>query len=226
MKNIKILILAAFSFIVTNKSYAQSINWKNLKSSQKHILHLNTGLDYGVVFGLGYSYQLKSKLPTLLNISYSFPSGNELLGDFKTKIGGQVKLYTVNNFQFSASIYGIYRRYQNPLVRIQNFGSEITGVVGYYKSKWFVAGEAGFDKAIVTNFKHSAKFKEDFPAVKDGWYEPSTGGNFNYGIQTGYSLKKSDITLKIGKLLTQDFKTKPFFPYYLQLGYNLKIGRN
>ena len=27
---------------------------------------------------------------------------------------------------------------------------------GYYQRKWFVAGEAGFDKAIVTHFKHSA----------------------------------------------------------------------
>lgn len=226
MKNIKIVVLAGFSFFFANEIYSQSINWKNLKGSQKHILHMNTGIDYGVVFGFGYSYQLKFKLPTLLNISYSFPSGNELLSDFKTKIGGQVNLYSINNFQVSASIYGIYRRYENPLVRLQNFGSEMAGVAGYYKSRWFIAGEVGFDKAIVTHFKHSAKFQADYPAVKNGWYEPFTGGNVNYGIQTGYSLNRSDITLKIGKLITQDFKTKPFLPYYLHLGYNLKIGKN
>jgi hypothetical protein len=97
--------------------------------------------------------------------------------------------------------------------------------LGYYKPKWFVAGEVGFDKAIVTYFKHSETFKETiFTDVKDGWYEPSTGGNFLYGIQTGYSFNKSDITLNIGMVTTQDFKTTPLIPYYLMLGYIHRIN--
>ncbi|MBJ7429105.1 MAG: serine hydrolase, partial [Bacteroidia bacterium] len=149
--------------------------------------------------------QMKSQMPILLNVSYSFPSGGKLFDDFKTKIGGQARLYRIGNFKFSASIYGIYRRYENTLVRLQNFGSEMTGVIGYYKPKWFVAGEVGFDKAIVTHFKHSENFRNNFPEAQDGWYEPSTGGNFNYGVQTGYSFKNSDLTLTIGKFITQDF---------------------
>jgi hypothetical protein len=223
MKNINALVFVALLFFITKESHSQSINWGSLKNNQKHIFHVNAGFDYGVVYGIGYSYQFKSKLPALLNISYSLPSGGKLFDDFKTKIGGQVSLYRINSFQFSASVHGIYRRYENPLVRLQNFGSELSGVIGYYKSRWFVAGEFGFDKAIVTHFKHTTEFKADFPQVKDGWYEPSTGGNFSYGLQTGYSFNRSDLTLKLGKVLTEDFKTKPSIPYYFQLGYNLRL---
>jgi hypothetical protein len=226
MKNLKTKIFIAIACLASPQSFSQNINWATLKSNQKNMLHINAGWDYGLVYGLGYSHQIKSKMPVLLNVSYSFPSGGKLFDDFKTKTGGQVRLYRISNFQFSASIYGIYRRYENPLVHLQNFGSEMTAVIGYYKPKWFIAGEVGFDKAIVTHFKHSQSFKDNVNAnVKDGWYEPATGGNFNYGIQTGYSFKHNDITLKIGKVITQDFKTTALIPYYLQLGYNLKISR-
>ena len=94
-------------------------------------------------------------------------------------------------------------------------------VAGYYKPKWFVAGEAGFDKAIVTQFKHKDLYKQNFPSVKDGWYEPATGGNFYYGLQTGLSFRRNDIYLKAGKILAEDFSTKPMVPFYLQFGYNI-----
>jgi hypothetical protein len=223
MKNIKIIILVASLNLIALQSFSQSVNWASLKSDNKHIVQINAGFDYGLVYGLGYSHKLKSKMPILLDASYSFPSGGKLFDDFKTKIGGQARLYSIRNFQFSASIHGIYRRYENTLVSLQNFGSEMTGVIGYYKPKWFVAGEVGFDKAIVTHFKHSENFRNNFPEAHDGWYEPSTGGNFHYGLQTGYSFKNSDLTLKIGKFITQDFKTTPLIPYYLQLGYNYKF---
>jgi hypothetical protein len=223
MKNMKIIILVACVNLMAWQSFSQSVNWASLKSDNKHIVHVTTGFDYGLVYGLGYSHKIKSKMPILLDVSYSFPSGGQLLDDFKTKIGGQARLCNIRNFQFSASIHGIYRQHENTLVRMQNFGSEMTGVIGYYKPKWFVAGEVGFDKAIVTHFKHSENFKNDFPNTQEGWYEPSTGGNFHYGIQTGYSFKNSDLTLTIGKFNTQDFKTTPLIPYYFQLGYNYKF---
>lgn len=153
------------------------------------------------------------------------PSGEILLDDFKTSIGGQMVLINNNNFKGSLGANGIYRRYENPLVRLQNFGCEIKGIFGYYKPKWFLACEVGFDKAIMTHFKHSQIYKNTiYQDVQDGWYEPATGGNFCYGLQTGYSFKKSDITLNLGILTTQDFKSAPQIPYYLAIGYNYKFN--
>ncbi len=225
MKTIKKTLPLVCILFLAGGANSQNVNWGGLKPETKHLLTLNVGWDYGLVYGIGYSYQLKSKMPVLLQASYSFPSGGKWLDDFKAKIGGQVRVYRIDDFQFSASIHGIYRRYENPLVRMQNFGSEMSGVVGYYRPKWFAAAEVGFDKAIVTHFKHSDTYKEfTYAGVRDGWYEPATGGNFHYGLRTGFSMKKYEFTVSAGKVITQDFKTRPMIPYYANLGFNVKFN--
>ena len=222
MKKIKIMtLLLLCSF---NTGFSQTVNWQNLQEEQKHILNINAGWDYSFVYGLSYGYHLKTKIPIIAEVSLSVASGETVFDDFKTKIGGQINIYKINDFHFGASVHGIYRHYQNPLVSLQNFGANATGIIGYYKTTWFVAGEFGFDKAIVTHFEHSEIYKEVYPNVKNGWYEPTTGGNFNYGIQTGYSFNRSDVILRIGKGITEDFKTEPLISYYVQLGYNLKMN--
>lgn len=226
MKHIRVLfLLIAITNFAKPSIYGQSINWANATNEFKHHLNLNMGWDYGLGFGVGYGYQLKYKMPVILNATYAFPSGNKWLDDFKSRAGVQVRLFNKNNIAFTAQVHGVFRRYGSPSVRLLNFGSDMSGVIGYYKKKWFVASEVGFDKAIVTNFKHSQIFKENFPTVVDGWYEPDTGGNFYYNVQIGYSFKQSDVYVKAGKVLTEDFKTTPTIPFSAQVGYNIKFGR-
>jgi hypothetical protein len=225
MKKLKSLMIIAVFLYRPGVSLSQTLNWENLNKDQKHILNINLGVEHGVIFGAGYGYQLRSKLPIVLNAEYSFPGGEKLFDDFKTKIGGQVRFYQTGNFHFSAKFYNVVRRYQSDFARLINFGTDLSGTVGYYKPKWFVAGDAGFDKAIVTHFKHTDSYKAQYPLVKDGWYEPSTGGNFYYGMQTGYSFKRSDIYLKAGKIVEQDLSTSPLVPFSFQLGFNWKISR-
>jgi hypothetical protein len=210
--------------VLTTRGYSQNINWQSLKKEDKHILNINAGLEYGLIYGAGYGYHLHSKMPVVLNLEYSFPSGQNVTDDFKSKIGGKIRVYEIRNFVFSANISGVYRRYENNLVRMKNFGSDFSGIVGYYRSKWFVAGEVGFDKAIVTHLKHSQSYRDVYPEVIDGWYSPPSGGNFYYGLQTGFSLKQNDIYVKAGKLITQDFKTEPKVPFFVQLGFNFRIN--
>ena len=92
MQKIKLLILSAVLCLVTISCFSQNPNWAALQSHQRHIIHINTGWDYGMVYGAGYTYQLKYKMQVLLNMSYSFPSGEKLLDDFKIKTGAQARL--------------------------------------------------------------------------------------------------------------------------------------
>lgn len=223
MKAIIVIITFIISLLTANFSQAQNINWENLKNNEKHILSANTGWEYSFVYGFSYGYHLKIKMPIILESSISFASGEVIFDDFKTKIGGQINVFQIKSFRFNAAIHGIYRRYGNPLVTLQNFGADASTTIGYYKPKWFVAGEFGFDKAIVTHFKHTDIYKEVYPDVKNGWFEPTTGGNFNFGIQGGYSFSRSDLTLRAGKVITEDFKTEPLIPFYLQIGYSYKL---
>ena len=223
MKAIVALITFLISLLTSNILQSQNINWENLKKEETHILNINAGWDYSFVYGLSYGYHLKTKMPIILESSISLASGEVIFDDFKAKIGGQINVYQIENFRFNAAIHGIYRKYGNPIVTLQNFGADASTTIGYYKSKWFVSGEFGFDKAIVTHFKHSEIYKEVYPDVKNGWYEPTTGGNFNFGIQGGYSFNKSDLSLRAGKVMAQDFKTTPLITFYLQLGYSYKL---
>ena len=182
------------------------------------------GADYGITYGVGYSYRIKNKfLPAFAKIDFSIPSGENIFDDYKTKLGIQVRLAKVHNFQFSANINGVFRHYGNDYVKMSNFGSDFSGVAGYYRNKWFVAGEVGFDKAIVTHFNHTDMYRDVYPGVIDGWYEPSTGGNFYYGIQSGFTYRNYDLTVRAGKLITQDFKTEPMLPFFGQVGVNVRF---
>jgi hypothetical protein len=145
------------------------------------------------------------------------------MDDFKTRLGGNMHWISYRDFRFSTNLYAVFRRYQNDFVRLANFGCDLSGTIGYYRKKWFAATDFGFDKAIVTHFKHSEIYKSQFPGVVNGWYDPATGGNFYYGLQAGCSFGKNDMWIKAGKTISQDFKTKPVVPMYGQLGYNLKF---
>jgi hypothetical protein len=206
---------------------AQTLNWERLTASeQKHLANLNFGLEHGVIYGMAYGYQLPARrFPMLATVNFSMPSGGDAFDDFKTRIGVDVNLLQINHFRFSAKLQAIFRRTQNDFVRLNNFGSELSGALGYYRSGWFFAAEAGFDKAISTHFKHRSAYRTSYPKVnvQDGWYEPATGGNFYYGVQTGFSFGRNDIYLKAGRMLTQDFKTAPLVPFYGQLGYNRRF---
>jgi hypothetical protein len=120
-------------------------------------------------------------------------------------------------------LQAVFRRYENDYARLVNFGSDFSGALGYYRKHWFVGGKFGFDKAIVTHFRHSQSYKDQYPGVVNGWYEPATGGYTYFGAQAGASFGKVDLYVEAGKTLAQDFKTKTLVPMYGSLGFNLKF---
>ncbi|MCO5241919.1 MAG: hypothetical protein M9904_17900 [Chitinophagaceae bacterium] len=219
------VIVIAF-LLFHNSTDAQVINWEKTSKQNKNLLHANIGAEYGVTAGLGYHRLIPVKrLPLWIGGEFSVPSGSQLaVDDFKVRIGAQIRIAAFNHLQFSGRVHAIARRYHNQSVTLFNFGSDLTGTIGYYRKNWFWGAEVGFDKAIVTNFKHSEWYKKNiYDNVQDGWYEPATGGNFYYGLHGGFSMKKIDITLKVGKALQQDFKSQSLLPFYGQFGVNFRF---
>lgn len=222
MKKISWVFAGLVAATLSSAANAQTLNWAALQENQKHVIHANVGWDYSASFGVGYSYKLNTKTPVVLNSQFSIPSGQNLLDDFKTKLGLQVRLFKSGNFMGSVGAHGIFRRYQSDLARVSNFGSEFTGTVGIYKPRWFAAAEIGFDKAIATKLTATDLMKQYYPDFSDGWYVP-TGGNFLFGIQAGYSLKTVDMYMKVGRVLDQNFKQSVQVPNYAQLGVNVRF---
>lgn len=224
MKKIKSLSLVITFMISGFVGKAQTINWAALRNDKQNTINITIGVDHSVAYGLSYGRSVKVlNLLVIAGAEFFMPSGEQVLDDFKSKIGGHIQWVNFNGFRFSTRIQGVFRRNQNDFVRMLNFGSDLAAVAGFYQSKWFIAGEAGFDKAIVTHFKHTELYRTKYADVVDGWYEPATGGNFYYGIQAGVNFKSHGISLKGGYVLSQDFKTKPLVPYYAQVGYSLNF---
>lgn len=227
----KIRVLVGFSLLSilltqTPKLKAQTINWKWAENTN-HIIQTNLGIDQGFVSGVGYLYRLSTKKPLFLNVHVSKPAGRKDLDDFKLQFGGQMLVLNQPNLKASVGLQGITRRYENRLVRIYNFGSELNGSIGYYTSKWFAAFNTSFDKAIVSHFKHSRIFTEHYYRnVKDGWYEPTMGGNIYLSLQTGYSFKNVALTLELGRIWNDDFSASPTIPVYGMLGVNYKFSKS
>jgi len=220
MKRILLTIITLVG--VSTAVFSQTINWRSFNAKQKHIIGLEAGWDYGLTFGAGYGYRLKTKLPILLNAAYSFPSGKTLFDDLKVKGGVQVEACRVGGFSATLKAHGILRRFENSYARLVNFGSAFAAVAGYYRPKWHAAGTIGFDKAIATHISHSSGYLENVPNAQSAWYVP-TGGNFHYGIQAGISWRKTDVSIALGRMISQGFETAPFIPYYANLGVNLRF---
>jgi len=222
MKTICTIISIFLVALLTTATNAQTINWAAVRPDQKHIINANIGWDYAASYGIGYAYKFNTKIPFTMGGQASVPAGENLADDFKTKLGTQARVFRSGDFQTSVTIYGIFRQYQSTLVTLRNFGSEFIGIAGLYRPKWFVAAEFGFDKAITTHVRGRELNKEHYPSFQDGWYVP-TGGNFVYGIQTGYSMKSMDVYVKVGKTVDQYFRSTAMVPFYFQFGVNGKF---
>jgi len=216
MKNTALILLTIlFSFNFAN---SQNINWQSFQEDQKNLAYLNLGYDFGLTTQLGYGYKLKAFKPILLTTDLSVPMGNDFLDDFKFRIGGQMEVFEKNNFSVSTKILATTRRHETNLVRQVGIGTEISLTAGYYKPKWHMAFEIGFDKFLATHLQQGEIMKSNFPEIQDGWFSNS-GGQFFYGLQGSKTLgKRMEINFRLGTTNAQGNHENALLPYYFQLG--------
>ena len=218
MKN-SIIILSTFIIIfLTHNIQAQNVNWNWLDKQKHHYAHLNLGYDFGVTTQIGYDYLITIKRPVLFTTDISLPMGKNLLNDFKFRLGGQVEMVSYKNFIASLKLFGNLKRHETKLVQMTNFGAETSFLMGYYKEKWHLAGEVGFNKPFSSHVKHAGEMKKNFPSIQDGWFE-SLGGHFYYGLQAGKSItNKIDLSFRIGATNASGNHKNAIISKYAQLG--------
>jgi len=212
-----------YFFIIVSVCSAQNINWNTDNKDQVKFVSANLGYDYGLITQLGYHHLIHFHKPILVNVEYSMPMGNNLIDDFKFRFSGQTEVFNYQHFASFIKISGIFKRHETDLVRIAGIGTEIFGIVGYYKPKWHIATEFGIDKSILSHHKHSKIFEEYHVELKDGWYN-SFGGYYRYGIQGSKSIgEKFDITFSIGATNAFGNDEDALIAKYFQIGSNIKL---
>ena len=204
--------------VLVSGAHAQNINWSILKKDQNNMAYSNFGYNFGVTSQLGYGYKFKTFRTILLSADYSIPMGEKLLDDFKFRMGGQISIYDNKNLILSSKLSFVFRRHQTKLIRMANFGSEASVILGYYKPKWHFAGEFGYDNSSFTHLTHSDEMKENFSSISDGWFGAS-GGYFRYGIQGSKTIHPSfEISVRVGGTMAKFKDKNPILPFYGQIG--------
>jgi len=219
----KILLATIIMALFSEYSHSQNVNWRSLDNGQSNIVQFNFGYDFGAVSQVSYNRYIDGFMPIALGLDYALPMGNILLDDFKVRYGAQFEIVEWEGFSVTAKIYSNFKRYKTALVRTITFGSDFTAVAGYYRQTWHAALEYGFDKSIISHFKHSDIMKENVPTIKDGWYIP-TGGYHYYGIQGSKTIGNTfDLSLRLGQTKAQFKDEDAVLPIYLQLGVGVRL---
>ena len=137
--------------------------------------------------------------------------------DFRARLQARTTAVRWRSLRLVGSAAFITRGTENSIFRALNFGADFTGAAGMYRRHWFVAGEFGFDKAIITHITQSDWYRTHFyPEAKDGWYLDA-GGTYHYGVAGGVTIGRTELALRAGWLRTEDFNDmEP--PMYASLG--------
>ncbi len=181
-------------------------------------LHITTALDPAVITSIGYGrVTTLFSATTRLGVEAGVVAGDADLRDYRVRLSGDVQLVQRGAFRVAASVAFMTRGTSNTVFRAINFGSDFGATAGVYHRGWFVAGEAGFDKAIITHLTHTQEYRDQYyEDAKDGWYL-NNGGTARLGLAMGTSIGGAELLLRAGVARTQGGEALTA-PGYLTLG--------
>jgi hypothetical protein len=133
--------------------------------------------------------------------------------DFRARLHVLTSIVRWRSLHLTGSTAFIARGTDNSIYRGYNFGADLAGSLGIFRSGWFVAAELGLDKATITHVTHSDWYRTYFyPEAKDGWYR-SPGGTVHYGLSAGLSVGRAELLARYGQRRTEEFNklTPPIF---------------
>jgi hypothetical protein len=181
-------------------------------------VYTSLGVDPSVVGAMGYARVLTiAEHPFQFSLDGSVAVGDADVRDFKTRLAVQTSVLSWRSVHLTGSLAFVTRGTENSIYRGFSFGSSATGTLGWYRRRWFAAGELGFDKSIITHVTHSDWYREHFfPDAKDAWYL-DTGGTYNAGVTGGLSLGRTEVVGRFGWARTERMNAL-LPPMYATLG--------
>lgn len=207
--------------LVAQEAAAQ---WNVARSSAaRNQVYTTFGLDPALVTSVGYA----RTVPLLgrewqLGIEAGAVVFDFDTQDFRARVQVRTTVLGWRSLRLVGSAAFLTRGTENVIFRGFNFGTDFTGNLGVYRPGWFLAGEFGFDKALITHLVQSDWYRTYFyPEAKDGWYLTG-GGTFHYGATTGVAIGRTELALRAGWLRTETWDDiMP--PMYASLGLGVRF---
>jgi len=194
-----VLITAAFILLPIMTTNAQIMS---TLSAGDQAAYFNFGLDPAVLTTFGYARGFEAAFinrHVTASAELSLPVSKLDLNDYRLKIGARASVINYNSWDFSIPIHLILRGTQNWMHTATNFGADITALFGYYRDRWFVNLEFGYDSAFMTKITATDRYKKYYyHDFKDGWYG-NTGHFFTRGLATGFRWRRTEIVLRAGQ---------------------------
>jgi hypothetical protein len=181
----------------------------------------SVGLDPAALATVAYGERARIGRQTVrVALEGSVAAGNADARDFRLRLNAETVLLRRQSVRATGRLGFVTHGTSNTVHRAFGFGADAGGAVGLYRRHWFAAGEATFDKAIVTHLAHTAAYRANFPDAQDGWYL-ATGGTWRVGGLLGTSIGRSEIVVRAGVPRTQGGEPL-LVPAYATLG----VGRS
>ncbi|MBK9106104.1 MAG: hypothetical protein IPL92_16415 [Saprospiraceae bacterium] len=208
----KPLIFSLIMLTISGMLMSQDIGWFTNDQNSGHVVSLHIGADFVTGFGFSYGYKFKGKIPFVIGTELTTPFGGQIMDDFKASLTAQTIFHPLKNIGISVKPSMTCRRYGSEAAVLVNISAGLGTSIGYYRDKWSIAAQAGYDHSSATLIKPRI-LKEYYPGSHEDWYG-STGGNFNFGLQATYWLPSTGLSLRAGKTFGQNFEDNPTIPYY------------
>jgi hypothetical protein len=133
--------------------------------------------------------------------------------DVRVRLLTRTTLVGWRSLRLVGSMGFITRGTENSLTRAVTFGADFGVAAGAYRPNWFLAGEFGLDKAVITHTAYSDRYREDVdPDAKNGW-RLHLDGAVHYGVAGGVAIGPVELALRAGWRETEDFNpiTQPTY---------------
>ena len=220
MKKLIPIVLGLSLGPLTATDVSAQWNVARFESGQNRI-YTSFGLDPAFIPTVGYG-----RVVPLFGHKFQFAGDVGIVAasmdtrDFRARLQALTSIVHWRSLHLTGSATFITRGTDNSIYQGFNFGADFTGTVGIYRPRWFVAGEFGFDKAIITHVTHSDWYRTYFyTQARDGWYLDA-GGTFHYGLVGGIAFGRTELLLRYGALRTEKFNDLTP-PMYASLGFGV-----
>lgn len=211
-----LFIVLCFCF-VSGPCLAQYIPLASEAKRSRTNVYTSLGYEFGLVSKLGYGRLFNAKKPVFIGIDYSMPMGGQLSDDFMLRLGGQAQLFEKKSLLLGVQAYGSFKRHETAFVRAGSLGADLGVHLSYLVNRWTLTAQLMETFSVATQLKHSDLMKSNYPLVKDGWYQ-LTSGQFMYGGQVSRNLGRGfDLSFAMGVADARGRDSNALLPYYMQI---------
>ena len=194
--------------LATGFTGAAEAQWNVARFGERsNWMYASYGLDPAFVATAGYGRSVRFfGHPVQFTADAGAVTAKLDLSDVRARLQARMSLLHWKALRLAGSAAFVTRGTVNSVYEGLTFGSDFTGTAGVYLRHWYLAGEFGFDKDVITHVRNSDWYRTNFyPGAQDGWYL-NAGGTFHYGLTAGVSLGPAELMLRAGALRTEKFE--------------------